>query len=135
MSGSLRGTAIRRGYGQFAVLHIRHIDSTGFRVLGDDLAGQHGFDAVLQEPLEGTGTIDRVITAVHDEVLGGIGEPQTQLTVRQTLLQVSSQQINDLLGLLLLQGLVEYDLIQPVEELGDGTAAAAAFPLQPGRIR
>ena len=87
---------------------------------------------MLQEPLEGTGTIDRVITAVHDEVLGGIGEPQTQLTIRQTLLQISNQQINDLLGLFLLQGLVEYDLIQPVEELGTELLPQQLFHFSPG---
>ena len=72
----------------------------------------------LDVPLQGAGTVDRVIAAVDDGVLGRVGDNQFQLFVLQTLAQVGQHQVNDGADFGLGQALVVDNVVQTVQELG-----------------
>ena len=84
----------------------------------DDLLRDHRFHMGLDVPLQGAGTVDRVIAAVDDGVLGRVGDNQFQLFVLQTLAQVGQHQVNDGADFGLGQALVVDNVVQTVQELG-----------------
>ena len=59
----------------------------------DDLLCDHRFDVSLDVPLQGACTVNRVIAAVDDGILGRIGNDQIQLLVGQALAQVGQHQV------------------------------------------
>ena len=59
----------------------------------DDLLREHRFDMRLNISLQRAGAVNRVVTAVDDGVLRGVGHNQIQLLVSQTLTQVCLLQI------------------------------------------
>ena len=72
----------------------------------------------LDVTLQGAGTVDRVIAAVDDGVLGRVGDNQFQLFVLKTLAQVGQHQVNDGTDFGLGQALVVDNVVQTVQELG-----------------
>ena len=77
----------------------------------------------LQESLERTSAVNRIVAVINDILLCGIGQFYRQLLVFQTLAQSLNQQVNDTRNILLGQRLVEYNLIQTVEEFRTERAA------------
>ena len=73
---------------------------------------------MLHIAAERTGAKLGIVGFVYDEGLGGLGEAANNLLVRQTLIELVDLQVDDLGDVVLGQGLVEDDFIQPVQELG-----------------
>ena len=89
---------------------------------GQDAACQHQaaelrFDGVLDIAAQGPGAVGRVVGLPDDQVLCRLGQPELQLPGCQAAVQSVDLQIDDGADVLPGQGLVEDDLIQPVEEL------------------
>ena len=72
---------------------------------------------MLEEPAQGPGPVEGIVTVVDDIALGGGGENHLQLLVGQALVQAADEQVHNGGDVLLGQGLVADDLIQAVEEL------------------
>ena len=73
---------------------------------------------MLHEAAQGTGAEGRVVGAVDDVLLGRRGENHLELFILQAAVELSHQQIDDVGDVVLGEGLVEHNLVQPVEELG-----------------
>ena len=73
---------------------------------------------MLHEAAQGTGAEGRVVGAVDDVLLGRRGEGHLELLILQAAVELGHQQIDDVGDVVLGEGLVEHNLVQPVEELG-----------------
>ncbi len=73
---------------------------------------------MLQKPFQRAGAVNRVIPTVNDLLFRRIGCRKKQLFIVQAFLQVRQKQIHNPSCLGFGQRLVEYNFIQPVQELG-----------------
>ena len=110
-----------------AVIVYRQGVALGIAALNDGL-GDQGLHAALDEPLDGTCTINTVVGRIDDEVLGGGGDLQLEvLALLHALAQILQLQIHDLAHLVLGQTLVVDDLIQTVQKFGTELALQQLF--------
>lgn len=97
------------------VVHGQH--GLGRQILGDDHPADKGLDLALQEPLERACAVDRVIPAVttNSLALGVRVTPSCLSASRACRDFMSRPTISETSALS--EGLIEYDLVDPVEEL------------------
>ena len=116
---------------EITVLAVHGEGVAALHLAGDDLPADEGLHTVLHEAAQGTGAEGRVVGAVDDVLLGRRGEGHLELLILQAAVELGHQQIDDVGDVVLGEGLVEHNLVQPVEELGpegvvqqivDGTA-------------
>ena len=108
---------------QFAILVINNQLCALRQVARNNRSAEQCLDMALQESLERTSAVNRIVAVINDILLCGIGQFYRQLLVFQTLAQSLNQQVNDTCNILLGQRLVEYNLIQTVEEFRTERAA------------
>ena len=82
----------------------------------DDLSCQFSFYAALQEPLDRSCAVSRIITLVCDKFLSSLCERQLDVPFFQTMFYILHAQIDDLDDLILSQRREYDDLIDTVEE-------------------
>jgi len=75
-------------------------------------------DGPLDQPVEGTGAIDRVVTLAGNVVPGGRRYLEGHPQVAQPLLESRGQEVYDLLDLPHGEGFEEDNVVHPVEEFG-----------------
>ena len=99
-------------------IHYIQAQKQTLHLVGDDLPADEGLHTVLHEAAQGTGAEGRVVGAVDDVLLGRRGEGHLELLILQAAVELGHQQIDDVGDVVLGEGLVEHNLVQPVEELG-----------------
>ena len=73
---------------------------------------------MLEVTAQGPGAVNGIVGAVDDVVLGPLGETHGELLVSQPTVELRHHQVDDVGDVVLGKGLIEHDLVQPVEELG-----------------
>jgi len=92
--------------------------SKGVKVVCDHSAGDKSFKLALDISLKGTCAVNGVIALLSDKFLSFVSDFKLKLLVLQTLSQTVQHKVDDRIYLLLGKGLVEYYLVQTVQELG-----------------
>ena len=107
----------------------------GLHLIGNNFSANEGLHRVLEVPPQRPGPVDGVVSGLNDLRLGGGGEDCGELLIGQALVQAVQQQVDDMGYILLGQGLVEDNFIQPVEELRAEGALQQLIDLVPGLRR
>ena len=107
----------------------------GRRIVADDLFRGERFDVRLQISLQGSCAERRIVAVIDNELLCVVRKRQLQLLFLEPLRNAREEQIYDLIHILTRKRLVEYDLVEPVEEFRAEAAAEQRVYAVPRLIR
>ena len=89
---------------------------------------------MLQIAAQGTGSELGIKGRLHHLALGGLCQAAAKLLLQQALVELLHLQIYDLEDILLGEGLIEHNLIQPVQELRAEALLQQNIHLLPGGL-
>ena len=120
---------------QLVPLAVHHQGGVRQDLVGNELPADQGLHGVLEEAAQRPGAVEGVVPVVDDVGLGSGGEFHLQLLVGQAAVQAAQEKVHDGGDVLLGEGLVVDDLVQPVEELRPEGALEQLVHLVPGTFK
>lgn len=108
---------------ELAVFNINGYGRIRVKVAGENLSRDESLKAALQISAKRSCAVNGIESAVDDELLGGVGNLESEALVRKTLLEGVEHDIDDALEVVFCQRTEEYRLVKTVEELGTEAAA------------
>ena len=110
---------------ELAVFNINGYGRIRVKVAGENFSRDEGLKAALQISAKRSCAVNGIESAVDDELLGGVGNLESEALVRKTLLEGVEHDVDDALEVVFSQRAEEYRLVKTVEKLG--TEAAVQF--------
>ena len=93
-----------------------------FNLTPNDLTGKKRFDLGLNESLQRSCTVGRIVSGIDDMFLCCVADLNLQLLILEALIQIGDQEIYDTVNVFLGERLVEHDLVETVEKFGTEAA-------------
>src|SRR5581483_11802246 len=125
---SLRGSGLRRlrqrrlfglrRHHQVVALEVDEHRVAGLEATLEQRLGQRVFDQVLDRATHRSRAIGRIVTLLHQEVLGAVGHVDLHLLLRQLGADPLEQQVDDLADVVLGERAEDHAGVDAVEELG-----------------
>ena len=97
------------------IVNVNH--TVRFNITANDLTCKKRFNLGLNESLQRSCTVGRIVSGIDDMFLCCVGDLKLQLLILEALIQIGDQEIYDTVNVFLRERLVEYDLIKTVQEL------------------
>ena len=108
---------------ELAVFNINGYGRIRVKVAGENFSRDEGLKAALQISAKRSCAVNGIESAVDDELLGGVGNLESEALVRKTLLEGVEHDIDDTFEVIFRQRTEEYRLVKTVEKLGAEAAA------------
>ena len=108
---------------ELAVFNINGYGRIRVKVAGENFSRDESLKAALQISAKRSCAVNGIESAVDDELLGGVGNLESEALVRKTLLEGVEHDIDDALEVVFCQRTEEYRLVKTVEKLGAEAAA------------
>ena len=108
---------------ELAVFNINGYGRIRVKVAGENFSRDEGLKAALQISAKRSCAVNGIESAVDDELLGGIGNLESEALVGKTLFKGIEHDVDDTFEVIFRQRTEEYRLVKTVEELGTEAAA------------